>query len=34
VAKITNVMRLVASSKLKGVEEALNRGRVFGVRTE
>jgi ATP synthase F1 gamma subunit len=30
VAKITNVMKLVASSKLKSVEEALNRGRVFG----
>jgi ATP synthase F1 gamma subunit len=30
VAKITNVMKLVASSKLKSVEEALARGRVFG----
>jgi len=31
VAKITNVMKLVASSKLKSVEEALNRGRAFGL---
>jgi len=30
VAKITNVMKLVASSKLRSVEEALSRGRVFG----
>lgn len=30
VAKITNVMKLVASSKLKSVEDALNKGRVFG----
>jgi hypothetical protein len=27
------VMKLVASSKLKSVEEALARGRVFGVRS-
>lgn len=32
VAKITNVMKLVASSKLKAVEDALAKGRVFGVR--
>jgi hypothetical protein len=32
VSKITNVMKLVASSKLRSVEEALNRGRGFGVR--
>lgn len=32
VAKITNVMKLVASSKLRSVEEALYRGRAFGVR--
>jgi hypothetical protein len=31
VAKLTNVMKLVASSKLRAVEEALNRGRAFGV---
>jgi hypothetical protein len=31
VAKITNVMKLVASSKLRGVEEQLYRGRAFGV---
>lgn len=31
VAKLTNVMKLVASSKLRAVEEALNRGRPFGV---
>jgi ATP synthase F1 gamma subunit len=31
VSKITNVMKLVASSKLRGVEEQLNRGRAFGV---
>ena len=31
VAKITNVMKLVASSKLKAVEDALAKGRVFGV---
>jgi F0F1-type ATP synthase gamma subunit len=31
VAKITNVMKLVASSKLRSVEEALARGRAFGV---
>lgn len=30
VAKITNVMKLVASSKLRSVEEALYRGRAFG----
>lgn len=30
VSKITNVMKLVASSKLRGVEEQLNKGRVFG----
>lgn len=30
VAKITNVMKLVASSKLKSVEDALSKGRVFG----
>ena len=30
VAKITNVMKLVSSSKLKGVEEQLFRGRAFG----
>ena len=29
-AKITNVMKLVSSSKLKSVEEALFRGRAFG----
>lgn len=31
VSKITNVMKLVASSKLRSVEEALMQGRVFGV---
>lgn len=31
VAKITNVMKLVASSKLRSVEEALARGRAFGL---
>jgi F0F1-type ATP synthase gamma subunit len=31
VAKITSVMKLVASSKLKAVEDALNQGRAFGV---
>lgn len=30
VSKLTSVMKLVASSKLKAVEEALNRGRAFG----
>ena len=30
VAKLTNVMKLVASSKLKSVEDSLNRGRAFG----
>ena len=30
VAKLTNVMRLVASSKLKAVEDALSKGRTFG----
>lgn len=30
VAKLTSVMRLVAQSKLKAVEETLNRGRAFG----
>jgi len=30
VAKITNVMKLVASSKLRSVEEQLQRGRAFG----
>ena len=31
VAKITNVMKLVSSSKLKGVELALQKGKAFGV---
>jgi hypothetical protein len=30
VAKITNVMKLVASSKLRAVEDALQRGKAFG----
>ena len=32
VAKLTAVMKLVASSKLRAVEDALARGRPFGVR--
>lgn len=32
VAKLTGVMKLVASSKLKGVEDALENGKAFGVR--
>jgi hypothetical protein len=31
VSKITGVMKLVASSKLRSVEERLYRGRAFGV---
>lgn len=31
VAKLTGVMKLVASSKLRGVEEVLEQGRLFGV---
>ena len=31
VAKLTAVMKLVASSKLRAVEDALARGRPFGV---
>jgi F0F1-type ATP synthase gamma subunit len=32
VAKLTGVMKMVASAKLKFVEERLNAGRPFGVR--
>ena len=32
VAKITNVMKMVASSKLKSVEDMLAKGKAFGVR--
>lgn len=32
VAKLTAVMKLVASSKLRAVEDTLARGRPFGVR--
>ena len=31
-AKITNVMKMVASSKLKSVEDMLSKGKAFGVR--
>ena len=33
VAKITNVMKLVSSSKLRGVEIMLEKGKAFGVST-